>query len=70
MIDIYQIENVFNVNVVGYYYDEKGLFVRLEGEEYYRKLELVGEYPAEPSPNGGLKLQGNKIGKLLDDIME
>jgi hypothetical protein len=35
------LESIFNVKIMSAYYDETGYFVKLEGEDKYRKLELV-----------------------------
>jgi hypothetical protein len=35
------LESIFNVKIISAYYDECGFFVELEGEDKYRKLELI-----------------------------
>ncbi len=51
-------ESVLGLNkeVIETYQDNQGFFIRLAGEESWKKVNLTGNYSVQNDPNGGYRM--------------
>lgn len=59
-INLHQLAGILGLEkeITEYYQDHSGFYIKLEGNDTWKKIQLsIEEYKSKPDPNGGYKME-------------